>query len=114
MKLNDLYLPGFVLCSATLTVSCCFRAREHGGVCAVEMPLAGYRVVDAFGYGVRAFVLKLQVRPSGRTRQLQRRAGDSTFCLWALEELSTNPVLKCVQRCAVYQVSHTFKGCTGQ
>lgn len=29
------------------------------------MPLAGYRVVDAFGYDVRAFVLKLQVHPSG-------------------------------------------------
>lgn len=48
-------------------VSCCFRSREHGGVCAGEMPLAGYRVVDAFGYDVRAFV-KLQVRSSGRTR----------------------------------------------
>ncbi len=40
------------------------------------MPLAGYRVVDAFGYDVRAFVLKLQVRPSGRTWELQRRAVD--------------------------------------
>lgn len=40
------------------------------------MPLAGYRVVDAFGYDVRAFVLKLQVRPSGSARELQRRAGD--------------------------------------
>ena len=55
------------------TVSCCSRPREHGGVCAGEMPLAGYCVVDAFGYDVRAFVLKLQVHPSGRTGQLQRR-----------------------------------------
>ncbi|CAK6963237.1 Hypothetical predicted protein [Scomber scombrus] len=49
------------------------RPREHGGVCAGEMPLAGYCVVDAFGYDVRAFVLKLQVHPSGRAEQLQRR-----------------------------------------
>lgn len=55
-----LWLPGCVLSSFFYwTVSCCFRAREHGGVCAGEMPLAGYCVVDAFGYDVRAFVLKL-------------------------------------------------------
>lgn len=48
--------------------------RVHGGVGAGEMPLAGYRVVDAFGYDVRAFVLELQVRSSGATLELQPHA----------------------------------------
>lgn len=63
-----LCLPGCVLWSLCWTVSCCFRPREHGGVCAGEMPLAGHRVVDAFGNDVRAFVLELRARSSGRMR----------------------------------------------
>lgn len=74
-------LPVFQPASSVLSVFC-FRVflkkqktnpgmnpvalgRTHGRVCAGEMPLAGYRVVDAFGYDVRAFVLNCQVCPSG-------------------------------------------------
>lgn len=73
------------------------------------MPLAGYRVVDAFGYDVRAFVLKLQVRPSGRTRQLQRRAGDihilSVGAGGAVHQHGAEVCPK--QRCSVYQGNQT-------
>lgn len=95
--------PGRVL--RLPSASCCSRPREHGGLCAGEMPLAGHRAVDAFGCDVRAFVSELQVRPSGRTRQLQRRAGDrSTLCARALEELSTGAVLKRVRGDAAHTV----------
>lgn len=70
-----LYLADCVQSSVAWTVSCCFRPREHGGVDAGEMPLAGYPVVDAFAYDVRTFVLKHQWRPGGQTSKLQRRAG---------------------------------------
>lgn len=93
-----LRLPGCVPRSLPRTVSCCFRPRERGADCAGEMPLAGYRVVDAFGNDVRAFVWRLQARSSGRVRLLQRCAAD--LCLWALEELSTDTVLKCVRHSA--------------
>lgn len=106
MKLNDLCLQGCVLLSFCWTVSCCFRPREHGGVCAGEMPLAGYCVVDAFGYDVRAFVLKLQVRPSGRTRQLQRRAVNiHILSVRAGGAVHQHGAEICqTQRCTVYQV----------
>lgn len=91
------------------TVSCCFRPREHGGVCAGEVPLAGYRVVDAFGYDVRAFVLKLQVRPSGRMRELQRRARDvhilSVGAEGAVHQHGAGVRPK--QRCTVYEGNQT-------
>lgn len=38
------------------TVSCCSRPRERDGVGAGEMPLAGYRAVDAFGSDLTTFV----------------------------------------------------------
>lgn len=43
----------------------------------VRLPLAGYRVVDAFGYNVRAFVLERQKRPSGRTENCR----NTHFCV---------------------------------
>lgn len=47
---------------------------DHSAVLnAGEMPLAGYRVVDAFGYDVRAFVLEHQLLSSGHTCVLQQQ-----------------------------------------